>query len=140
MHKESEAHRLREMVKKIHLTDLLLLDGEGSLEKPFIIDSDVPLGDYLSVENDTIVYHFMYGGYASWQKMAQELIINENRTLDKITVKIYSLEGNGIVSSTRNMYFDITPFLGENKSEEENVDEKMKKMKYFIDRLSEDNS
>jgi len=129
---------LREIVKQTFNVDLPIKGGIGnSIENSVIIERTTPLNDYVSVEYEVLKYIGL-GREITWEVVKQELIINNNRKIDKLLVKVQGQKENNLGEQLVNYYFDITECFDNDSLNEKSEDVKrLAKLKSFAAKMKE---
>jgi hypothetical protein len=126
---------IRELIKKAFKEDLPISGGMGnSIEQAVILESAGLLNDYVSLE-----YHVMdlisKGRDVSWELKGQELVVKDGRKYDKLMVAVKGINGNPMPLQIEYHYYDITNCMNMLPDYNQQDDEKMEKMKLFLDEM-----
>lgn len=76
------------------------------------------------------------GRDVSWELKGQELVVKEKRTYDKLIVAVKGINGNPMSMKLVNHYYDIRKYINILTNEKQQNDEKMMKMKIFLDEMN----
>ena len=126
---------IRELLKKSFNEDLPIRGGMGnSLEQAVILESAGPVNDHVALEYRVMDLISM-GRDVSWELKRQELIVKNGRQYDKLIVAVKGINGNPLPLVLENHYFDITECMNMLPDENQQNDEKMIKMKLFLDEM-----
>jgi hypothetical protein len=126
---------IRELIKNAFNEDLPISGGMGnSIEQAVILESAGLLNDYVSLE-----YHVMdlisKGRDVSWELKGQELVVKDGRKYDKLMVAVKGINGNPMPLQIEYHYYDITNCMNMLPDYNQQDDEKMEKMKLFLDEM-----
>jgi hypothetical protein len=125
---------IRELLKGAFNEDLPISGGMGnSIEAAVVLESAGPLNDYLSLEYQ-VMDLISRGRNVSWEFKGQELVVKDDKKYDKLLVAVKGIHGNPMPLHLEYHYFDITKcnnMIGEVEKDEE----KMRKMKSFLDEI-----
>lgn len=93
--------------------DLPIGGGIGnSIDSPIkILFESYMKGDFVEVEYQYIK-HVCIGRGVKWKLLGQELIIEDNRAIDKITIETVQETETEIITQKENYYFDISNLHG----------------------------
>jgi hypothetical protein len=126
---------IRELIKKAFNEDLPISGGMGnSIEAAVILESAGPLNDYVSLEYQ-VMDLISKGRDVNWELKGQELIVKEGRKYDKLMVAVKGINGNPMPLQTEYHYYDITNCMNISQKDNQQDDEKMVKMKSFLDEV-----
>lgn len=127
---------IRELIKKAFNEDLPISGGMGnSIEQAVIMDSAGPMNDYVSLEYQ-VMDLISLGRDVSWELKGQELVVKDARKYDKLMVAVKGINGNPMPLQMEYHYFDITKCMNILSNEKQRNDEKMRKMKSFLDEMN----
>lgn len=99
---------IKELFQKAFNITLPISGGMGnSIENAVIIHSDGMLNDYTQTEHEVIDY-MAAGRDIQWKLIQQDLIIHENKKIDRFTIQVKGIRNNSIPLHDEFMYFDIT--------------------------------
>lgn len=127
---------IRELFKKAFNEDLPISGGMGnSIEKAVILESAGPMNDYMSLEYQ-VMDLISIGRNVSWELKGQELVVIDDRNYDKLTVAVKGINDNPMPLHLEVHYFDITKCMNMLPDEKYRNDEKMRKMKSFLDEMN----
>jgi hypothetical protein len=126
---------IRELIKKAFNEDLPVSGGMGnSIEEADILESAGPMNDYLSLEY-RVMDLISKGRDVSWELKRQSLVVKDDRKYDKLEVAVNRINGNPMPLRLEYHYYDITKCLNVLPDENQHDDEKMVKMKLFLDEM-----
>ena len=126
---------IKELLKKAFNVDLPIRGGMGnSIEQAVVLESAGPLNDYVSLMFQ-IMDLISTGRDVSWKLERQELVIKDGRRYDKLIVVVRGINGNSMPLQNENHYFDITECVNVLKNDIQHDDEKIRKMKSFLESI-----
>jgi len=131
---------VRERINQEFGVDLPIRGGDGrSIEDAIIIEYQGPINDYIGMEYEVLKYIFSKPN-SKWQILGQELIFEEGKSIDKLTIEMQPLSGGEFLIPFHSCYFDITECFGETKLEEKitEEDKKLQEMQRFVDIMNEE--
>ena len=131
---------VRERINQEFGVDLPIRGGVGrSIEDAIIIEYQGPINDYIGMEYEVLKYIFSKPN-SKWQILGQELIFEEGKSIDKLTIEMQPLSGGKFLIPFHSCYFDITECFGETKLEEKitEEDKKLQEMQRFVDIMNEE--
>jgi len=98
---------LKELLERDFKVELPISGGDGnSIDDPIIIHKK-GMNDYVGTEH-FILRCMGIGLGIEWKKLGQELIIYNNKKIDKITIERKRLIKGEIINQKAYHYFDIT--------------------------------
>ena len=99
---------IKELFQKAFNVNLPISGGMGnSIENAVIIHPDGMLNDYTQTEYSVMDY-MASGRDIQWKFIQQDLIIHENKKIDRFTIQVKGIENNPMPDHQEYMYFDIT--------------------------------
>ena len=75
------------------------------------------------------------GRDVSWELKRQSLVVKDDRKYDKLEVAVKGINGNPMPLRLEYHYYDITKFMNVLPNDNQQDDEKMVKMKLFLDEM-----
>jgi hypothetical protein len=126
---------IRELIRKAFNEDLPISGGMGnSIEEAVILESAGPMNDYLTLEY-RVMDMISKGRDVSWELKRQLLVVKDDRKYDKLEVAVKGINGNPMPLRLEYHYYDITKFMNVLPNDNQQDDEKMVKMKLFLDEM-----
>lgn len=126
---------IRELIRKVFNEDLPISGGMGnSIEEAVILESAGPMNDYLTLEY-RVMDLISKGRDVSWELKRQSLVVKDDRKYDKLEVAVKGINGNPMPLRLEYHYYDITKFMNVLPNDNQQDDEKMVKMKLFLDEM-----
>jgi hypothetical protein len=126
---------IRELIRKAFNEDLPIIGGMGnSIEEAVILESAGPMNDYLTLEY-RVMDLISKGRDVSWELKRQSLVVKDDRKYDKLEVAVKGINGNPMPLRLEYHYYDITKFMNVLPNDNQQDDEKMVKMKLFLDEM-----
>ena len=126
---------IRELIRKAFNEDLPISGGMGnSIEEAVILESAGPMNDYLTLEY-RVMDLISKGRDVSWELKRQLLVVKDDRKYDKLEVAVKGINGNPMPLRLEYHYYDITKFMNVLPNDNQQDDEKMVKMKLFLDEM-----
>ncbi|MEN9884512.1 MAG: hypothetical protein RLZZ420_1729 [Bacteroidota bacterium] len=126
---------IRELIRKAFNEDLPISGGMGnSIEEAVILESAGPMNDYLTLEYQ-VMDLIAKGRDVSWELNRQSLVVKDDRKYDKLEVAVKGINGNPIPLRLEYHYYDITKCVNMLSDDNHKNDEKMVKMKLYLDQI-----
>jgi hypothetical protein len=126
---------IRELIRKAFNEDLPISGGMGnSIEEAVILESAGPMNDYLTLEY-RVMDLISKGRDVSWELKRQSLVVKDDRKYDKLEVAVKGINGNPMPMQLQNHYYDITKCMNVLSNDNQSDDEKIVKMKLFLDEM-----
>jgi hypothetical protein len=126
---------IRELIRKAFNEDLPISGGMGnSIEEAVILESAGPMNDYLSLEY-RVMDLISKGRDVSWELKRQSLVVKDDRKYNKLEVAVKGINGNPLPLRLEYHYYDITKCMNILNNDNQQDDEKMVKMKLFLDEM-----
>jgi hypothetical protein len=126
---------IRELIRKAFNKDLPISGGMGnSIEEAVILESAGPMNDYLTLEYQ-VMDLIAKGRDVSWELNRQSLVVKDDRKYDKLEVAVKGINGNPMPLRLEYHYYDITKCMNVLSDDNQQNDEKMIKMKLFLDEM-----
>ena len=134
---------LKDLLEKDFRVDLPISGGFGNSIDNAIIIHRHGINDYVGTEH-FILKCLGIGRGIEWKLMGQELLIHDNKEIDKIKIETKQLTESEIITQIENYYFDITDCFGNKTQLDKSFDEEktlaqIKERIIVLERLNEFN-
>lgn len=102
---------LKDLLSQDFRVELPISGGFGNSIENAVIIQRAGINDYVGIEH-LIIECIGKGRQIKWKILGQELIIHNNKKIDKIKIETQQLTEIEIITQIENYYFDITEFFG----------------------------